>query len=77
MKIIFIVILVYLAYQFVFNFLIPVYITSRRIRKGFREMQARMQSYQSTTNQQEFASSSYKPAAKSASDDYIDFEEVK
>ena len=87
MKYILFAILIYIAYQFIFNLVIPVYRTSRKIRKGFREMSARMnwsdgqppmEAYQSSVNKQNFATSvSQKPADKKSSDDYIDFEEIK
>jgi hypothetical protein len=57
---------------------IPVYLASRKIKKGFQEMQNRMQEQQSN-QQQGFSanSSSPGPAPKTKSGDYIDFEEVK
>lgn len=68
--------LAYLAYQFIFNLVIPVYKTSRRIKKSFREMHSRMQqdTYHSTRPATDFTQ---KNAARPTRDDYIEFEEVK
>lgn len=68
--------LAYLAYQFIFNLVIPVYKTSRRIKKGFREMHSRMQqeTYHSTRPATDFTA---KNAASPNRDDYIEFEEIK
>ncbi|MBI5858138.1 MAG: hypothetical protein HZB42_10890 [Sphingobacteriales bacterium] len=78
MRIVLIAILVYLAYQFIFNFLIPVFITTRKIRKGFREMSDRMNSFQTSGNNgnatQNFSGNTTHKVNKA---DYLDFEEMK
>jgi hypothetical protein len=65
-------ILIYVLYQFIFKLVIPVYQTTQKIKKGFREMNNRM-------NQQESSgsASSQRPGPKTRAGDYIDFEEVK
>jgi hypothetical protein len=66
-------ILIYVLYQFIFNLVIPVYQTTWKIKKGFNEMNDRM-------NQQQEPSpptSSQGPVSKTKAGDYIDFEEVK
>ena len=64
-------ILVYVLYQFIFNLVIPVYQTTRKIKKGFREMNSHM-------DQQHSAQSSPQhTGSKAKAGDYIDFEEVK
>jgi Sec-independent protein translocase protein TatA len=67
-------ILIYVLYQFIFNLVIPVYQTTRKIKKGFSEMNNRMneqhQQYSSQTTSKET-----KPKVKAG--DYIDFEEMK
>ncbi|HEU4470175.1 MAG TPA: hypothetical protein VFR58_03750 [Flavisolibacter sp.] len=70
--------LIYLAYKLVFDFIIPVYRTTRKVKRGFREMQERMQQH----SQQQYGSQRQQapqpgPSPKSAGGDYIDFEEVK
>lgn len=71
--------LIYLAYKLVFDFIIPVYRTTRKIKKGFREMQeqmnAGMQGQQ--PGQPVNGKTTSKTSTPAAQGDYIDFEEVK
>ena len=69
--------LIYLAYRFVFGFVIPVYKTTRQVKKQFREMNQRMQDH---VNQQQSSQQTSTPnpeTTKHQAGDYIDFEEVK
>ena len=69
-------ILAYVLYQFIFKLVIPVYFATRKIKKGFREMQSKMQEQQ---QQQGFTpqASPSNPEPKKKAGDYIDFEEVR
>lgn len=71
--------LAYLLFRLVFNFIIPVFRTARRMKKSFREMNERMQQAGNTYNQQQNASSPQNGEKKDNSQvgDYIDFEEIK
>jgi hypothetical protein len=67
--------LAYLVFRVVFDFAIPVYKTTRKVKQTFREMNERM-------NQQNRQASSQQAAEETANKksplgDYIDFEEVK
>ena len=69
--------LIYLAYRLVFHFIIPVYKTTRQVKKQFREMHSRMEDH---LNQQEANQQTMPPkqeGKKASAGDYIDFEEVK
>jgi len=66
------VILIYVLYQFIFNLVIPVYQTTQKIKKGFRDMNANV-----NQQQQSSPSSSQNTGSKAKAGDYIDFEEVK
>jgi len=69
--------LIYLAYRLVFHFIIPVYKTTRQVKRQFNEMHIRMGDYM---NQQQATqqTSTPKPENKNQqAGDYIDFEEVK
>jgi hypothetical protein len=68
-------ILAWVLYQVIFKFIIPVYLTARRVRKGFREMQEKMHQH-AHPGQQERNTAEPKSAQKPVGD-YIDFEEVK
>ncbi len=63
--------LAYLLYQFIFKFVIPVYKTTRQVKKGFQEMKGRMQ--QRSNNTQAHPKKESHTIKKG---DYIDFEEV-
>lgn len=70
----------YLLYKLIFDFIIPVYRTTKQVNKKMGEMQSKMNDHfnqsagsgeQSTTN------NSTEKASKPAKEDYIEFEEVK
>ena len=83
LKYLFFIFLAYFLYQLVFKFILPVYRTTRQIKKGFREMHERMNGQgqpgnpygNGTTNQQAHAQST--PDKNKQVGDYIDFEEIK
>lgn len=70
--------LIYILYKLIFDFIIPIYQTTRRVKKQFGEMQNKMQDQMNTFNQQQQHSAAktntHEPAKK---EDYIDYEEVK
>ena len=69
--------LIYLAYRLVFNFIIPVYKTSKQVKKQFHEMKDRMEEHM---KQQQAGQQDTIPQPETKKDqagDYIDFEEVK
>ena len=70
--------LIYLAYRLVFHFIIPIYKTTRQVKKQFRDMHGRMEDYMSQQQQANQQTSPQQPENKKAqSGDYIDFEELK
>ena len=70
------ILLAYILYRFVFNFLIPVFITARQFKRQVREFQTRMQGEREEPN--EYHSSSSQASTKRGDKgDYIEFEEVK
>ncbi|HWN89264.1 MAG TPA: DUF4834 family protein [Chitinophagaceae bacterium] len=79
--------LIYLAYRLIFHFIIPIYKTTKQVKKQFREMSARMNSTDGYSrvddhhiNQQQANQQTMPPRQedkKAAAGDYIDFEEVK
>ena len=76
-EILFLVIVFYLLYRFVFNFLLPVVRATRQVRQQFRNMQGGMGEQPG-----EPASGAAKPTERHSSphgpkEDYIDFEEIK
>ncbi|HEV3414514.1 MAG TPA: hypothetical protein VG101_18670 [Puia sp.] len=73
-ELLFLAIVVYLAYRFVFNFLIPVVRATHHVRQQFRDMHGTgtQPGYRGSTDTGG-DQRSHKPPAE----DYIDFEEVK
>ncbi|MEJ7912337.1 MAG: hypothetical protein WKF70_04230 [Chitinophagaceae bacterium] len=67
--------LAYLLYNVIFKFVLPVYRTTRQVKRSFKDMQSRMQGQGQQPPVRE--RSSKKPAAKASAGDYIEFEEVR
>ena len=71
--------LIYLIYRFIINVVIPIYRSTKQIKKQFGDMQDTMQNMQ----QGQFRSQTpppdqtQKPTKVKKEGDYIDFEEVK
>jgi hypothetical protein len=64
--------LAYLAYQLVFKFILPIYRTTRQVKRGFNEMKERMNGHAPADQTASRVTPKGKPIG-----DYIDFEEVK
>lgn len=74
-KILFYGFLIYLAYQLVFNFIIPVYKTTKQVKRGFREMHEKMN--EQVRKRQNPPEASPNKSTQEPVGDYIDFEEIK
>ena len=77
MRFILYALLAWFLYNLVFRFIIPVYKTTRQVKKKFREMNDQMQ--QEQFQQQGFNQqpTPQKSSPTQRNEDYIDFEEVK
>ena len=69
--------LIYLAYRLVFHFIIPIYKTTRQVKKQFREMHNRMEDQMNQYQANQQNSTPQTENKKAPAGDYIDFEEVK
>ena len=69
--------LIYLAYRLVFHFIIPVYKTTRQVKKQFREMHSRMEDQMNQYQPNQQSPTPQTENKKEQVGDYIDFEEVK
>ena len=68
--------LAYLLFRVIFDFVIPIYKTTRKVKQTFREMNERMNQQQNGSAAQQQTTS--EPAKKKSTlGEYIDFEEVK
>lgn len=75
------ILLIYILYKLIFDFIIPIYQTSKRVKKQMREMNARMQeqmnrdSYRDSQQSNTSTKSTNQEPVKQG--DYIDYEEIK
>ena len=80
-KIIFELLVLYLVYKLIFDFIIPVYKTTKQVSQKMGEMQSKMNEHinkQSTgSGGQQQANTTAENPARPAKEDYIEFEEVK
>ena len=72
---IFFAFLAYLLFKLIVDFVIPVYKTTQRVKRSFREMHQKMNGGSSPSRQPQNDKTSEKKTKHSS--DYIDFEEVK
>ena len=76
-KYVLLALLFYIAYQFIFKLVVPVYKTTKQVKQKFREMHSQMEEQR---KQQQGYSPGYaepKTEKKEKIGDYIDFEEMK
>jgi hypothetical protein len=76
-KYILLALLAFITYQVVFKLVIPVYKTTRKIKKGFTEMHNRMEEQMRQRQDQHTKSATPPTDTKPKAGDYIDFEELK
>ena len=67
--------LLYFLYRFVFDFLIPVIRTARRVRRTLHDMQQQVHGFQQQQHASRAQAQQTQPTP--GKDDYIEFEEVK
>ena len=68
----------YMLYKFIFDFIIPIYRTTKQVKKQFGDMSAQMQEKMNQQKQAYANATSVKQEKSTApKDDYIEFEEVK
>ena len=67
--------LIYILYKLIFEFIIPIYQSTKKIKKQFGEMHAKMQQDMNTYDNRKTAPEP-EPRVKKEGD-YIEFEEVK
>ena len=71
--------LVYIIYKLVFDFIIPIFVTTKKVKKQFGEMHSKMQEQMNKYNEQS-AQQNRNPVSttpEKKKEDYIDYEEVK
>lgn len=76
LKILFELFMLYLLYKLVFDFIIPIYQTTKQVKQKAGEMQRNMNDQMQKQNNQ-FTDTPKTTSTKVDKDDYIDYEEVK
>ena len=71
------ILLIYILYKLIFDFIIPIYQTSKRVKRQVREMNAKMQEQMNAQNQQQSAAANTTRQEPVKKEDYIDYEEIK
>lgn len=76
-RILFLVITAIILYKLIFDFIIPIYRTSRQIKRKFRDMNQHMGDQMNGFGQGTTTQNQQEQAKKPVQKDYIDFEEIK
>ena len=78
LKLLFELFVIYLLYKFIFDFIIPVYRTSKQVKQKMNEAHQRMQENQGGPSNDRYKNTPQPEARKRpAHEDYIDYEEIK
>ena len=67
----------YLLYKLIFDFIVPIYQTTKQVKQKVNEIHRNMNEQANQQQRKEFNSSANPASPKPKSDDYIEFEEVK
>lgn len=76
-RIIFELLVLYLLYKLIFDFIIPVYKTTKQVSRKMGEMQNKMNEHVKNQPTNTQTTASQEKAARPEREDYIEFEEVK
>ena len=69
---------IYLVYKLIFDFIIPIYRTTKQVRSKMDEMNQRMADQQNSMNNQHYQAKEKETVApRPPAEDYIDYEEIK
>ena len=77
LRYLFYAILIYFAYRLIFYLIIPIYKTTRQVKKQFHDMHSSMQDNMGQQRANQNTSTSKPENKNEHAGDYIDFEEVK
>ena len=69
--------LIYILYKLIFEFIIPIFQTTKQVKKQFGEMQNKMQEQMNTMNKQQAPPKTTPVTPTVKSEEYIDYEEIK
>ena len=67
----------YLLYKIIFDFVIPVYHTTKQVKQKMNQMQQQMNQQARQQQDDQFNAHTKETSARPAKEDYIEFEELK
>jgi hypothetical protein len=70
-------VVIYLLYKLIFDFIIPVYKTTKQVKTKMNDIHAHMQGQQRASTSPTQPTEPVRKPTTIAKDDYIDYEEVK
>jgi sortase (surface protein transpeptidase) len=76
-RVIFELFVLYLLYKLIFDFIIPVYQTTKQVKQKVGEMQNQMNEQMKQQQPGSFSTADKQDTPKPGKEDYIEFEEVK
>lgn len=76
-RILFELFVLYLIYKLIFDFIIPVYQTTKTVKQKMGEMQQKMNEQAKQQQASQFKAAEKETSPKADKQDYIEFEEVK
>jgi len=76
LRLFFEIFVIYIVYKLIFDFIIPIYRTSKQIKTRVDEMNRKMDSQRQNVNNPSFQSQQ-QATSKPPAEDYIDYEEIK
>lgn len=77
LKVLFELFLLYMLYKLIFDFIIPIYNTTKQVKQKVNEMQRNVNEQMNRQERNEFNATTKESDPKPKGDDYIEFEEVK
>ena len=77
LKLLFELFVIYLVYKLIFDFIIPIYKTTKQVKHKMDEMHQRMQETRHQTVDEESTNNGSAVPRKPSAEDYIDYEEIK
>lgn len=77
LEVLFELFVLYLLYKLIFDFIIPVYQTTKQVKQKMGEMHQKMNEHMQQQQQSQFNAAEKKTDTKPGREDYIEYEEVK
>jgi len=77
LRVIFELFVLYMLYKLVFDFIIPIYDSTKQVKQKMNEMQRNMNEQAKQQQRNQYTSTTTETPPKKKNDDYIEFEEIK